>query len=284
MTTPELSGPSPQQPLDGPVPTTRGRHRQQTRPTPEGTPWWAGGTRPVRTAVALTAAPVALTLAIGIAGRLAFPDTDPIVVRLMAVLALVALACGVVARAGAWRAVGAAGPVTWSHSGLLVVPALVALAPLVTGLDLPAPGMLLILVNGYAATGVFEELWHRGVILDTLRSLGVRRSALIGGGLFAASHLANVVFGQAVAVSAAQAVGAFCFGIGFSVLRWRTNAVWLLAAIHFAGDLLLQVSGLHGGMLWVFLVGHDTLMLLWGLWCLRGLPDDVSLARQASAR
>lgn len=281
MTTPELSGPPSQQPLGGPIPTPS---RRRTEPSPDGAAWWAGGARPVRTAIALAAAPLAVTLAIGIAGRLAFPGADPIVVRLVAVLALVAMACAVVARAGAWRAVGAAGPATWSRVGLLAVPALVALAPLVTGLDLPAPGILLVLVTGYAATGVFEEVWHRGVILDTLRSLGVRRSAVIGGGLFAASHLANVVFGQAVAVSAAQAVGAFCFGIGFAVLRWRTNAVWLLAAIHFAGDLLLQVTGLHGGMLWVFLVGHDTLMLLWGLWCLRGLPDDVSLHRPVTAR
>ncbi len=37
-----------------------------------------------------------------------------------------------------------------------------------------------------------------------------------------------------------------------------------------------KLTDLHGGALWGFLVGHDTLMLLWGLWCLRGADDDVS--------
>jgi membrane protease YdiL (CAAX protease family) len=77
-------------------------------------------------------------------------------------------------------------------------------------------------------------------------------------------------------VALAQSFGAFCFGIAFSVLRRRTGAVWLLAVIHALGDLMLKITGLHGGLMWAFLVGHDTLMLLWGLWCLRGAPDDVS--------
>ncbi len=151
-----------------------------------------------------------------------------------------------------------------------------ALAPLVTGLRVPAVGVLATLVAGYVATGVFEELWHRGVVLDSLRAVGLRRSAVIGGAFFAVSHLANIAFGQAVMVSLAQAVGAFCFGIGFSILRWRTNAVWLLVGVHAVGDLMFKITNLHGGTLWLFLVGHDAVMLLWGLWCLGGMDDDVS--------
>jgi hypothetical protein len=52
--------------------------------------------------------------------------------------------------------------------------------------------------------------------------------------------------------------------------------VWLLAAIHAIGDLMFKVTNLHGGALWGFLVGHDTLMLLWGLWCLRGVDDIIN--------
>ena len=103
-------------------------------------------------------------------------------------------------------------------------------------------------------------------------------SAVIGGALFGAAHLTNVAFGQGLAVSLAQSVGAFCFGVGFSVLRWRTGAVWLLVVIHAVGDLLFKTTALHGGALWAFLIGHDTLMLLWGLWCLRGVDDDVTRA------
>ena len=42
------------------------------------------------------------------------------------------------------------------------------------------------------------------------RCAALAGSAQVGGALFGASHLANVAFGQSVAVSVAQAVGAFC--------------------------------------------------------------------------
>lgn len=239
-------------------------------------PWWAARRHPVRTAILLVAVPVALTVTIGLAGQAIFPSADQMVIRLVAVLVVMVAVLVVVATARAWGRTASEGPGSWSHTGLLVVPALVALAPLVTGINLPGAGALTVLVVGYLATGVFEEVLHRGIILDALRGLGVRRSAVIGGALFGLSHLANIAFGQNAAVSLAQAFGAFCFGIGFAVFRWRTNAIWLLAAIHFLGDLLLHTTGLHGGLMWVFLVGHDTLMLLWGLWCLRGFPDDAS--------
>lgn len=224
-------------------------------------------------AAALAAAPVAVSVVIGLVGSRA--GGDPFVWRLVAVLVVMAAALSVIARAGAWRRTGTGGRRRWHNLTLLIVPTAVALAPIVFGLRLPAPTLLLVWVAGYAATGVFEEAWHRGVLQDVLRSLGLRRAAVIGGLLFALSHLANIAFGQPVAVSAAQAVGAFCFGVGFCVYRWRTDAVWLLAAIHGAGDLMFKITGLHGGMLWVFLVGHDTAMLLWGLWCLRGVPNDL---------
>ena len=228
--------------------------------------------------MALVAAPVVVTVVIGLlGGRLVGADDDTaLVTRLVAVVVVAAVALAVVGRARAWQRTGAAGPPSWREVGLLGVPTVVALAPLATGVDLPAAGTLAVLVVGYAATGVFEELWHRGVVLDTLRPQGVRRSALLGAALFGASHLANVVFGQPVAVSVAQSVGAFCFGLGFGIFRWRTNAIWLLAGIHALSDLMFKVTDLHGGLLWVFLVGNDILMLLWGLWCLRGLDDDAS--------
>jgi len=239
--------------------------------------WWVGRPHPIRTAVLLAVAPVVTTTAIGLLAPTG-DDEEELRWRLVAVLVVMVGALLVVGRARAWRRVAAAGPQTWRSPGILVVPAAVALAPLVTGLDFPALSMTLVLLCGYAATGVFEELWHRGVIVDSLRSVGLRRSALISGALFGVSHLANIAFGQPAAISAAQSVGAFCFGVGFAIFRWRTNALWLLAGIHAVGDLMFKVTGLHGGLLWGFMVGHDLLMLLWALWCLRGADDDVSAA------
>lgn len=245
--------------------------------------WWARRDHPVLMALTLAIAATALTISVAVIGQTAFPDIDPILVRLVAVLLMATAACLIVARAGAWSAIGAAGPTTWSRPSLLLVPALIALAPLATGLNLPTLPTLGVLITGYAATGVFEELWHRGVILDTLRTCGLRRSAAISGALFAASHLANIAFGQPVTVTLAQSVGAFCFGVGFAIFRWRTNALLLLVAIHAVGDLLLHTTNLHGGVLWAFLIGHDAVMLLWGLWCLRALTNDLTTPQVATA-
>ncbi|MGN6250280.1 MAG: lysostaphin resistance A-like protein [Marmoricola sp.] len=248
-----------------------------------GRPWWVARRRPVRTAVALAAVPVTITIAIGLLGGPLLGDASQLTRRLIAVLMVAAAALLVVGRAGAWRRVGAGGAATWRDLGVLAVPAAVALAPALTGFAIPAAGTLAVLVVGYAATGVFEELWHRGVILDTLRPVGMRRAAVIGGALFAASHLGNIAFGQPVMVSLAQSVGAFCFGTGFSVFRWRTDAVWLLVAVHGIGDLMFKITALHGGALWAFLVGHDIAMLLWGLSCLRGLPAGSDGGTTASS-
>lgn len=247
--------------------------RASTRNPPVGSPWWASRRRPVGTAVVLAVAPVTVTIAVGLVPGPMLGDATQLTRRLIAVLVVAAAALLVVGRPGAWRRTGAAGAATWRDVGVLAVPTAVALAPALTGFAIPATGMLAVLVVGYAATGVFEELWHRGVILDTLRPVGMRRAAVVGGALFAASHLGNIAFGQPVMVSLAQSVGAFCFGIGFSVFRWRTDAVWLLVAIHGIGDLMFKITALHGSALWAFLVGHDIAMLLWGLWCLRGLTD-----------
>jgi hypothetical protein len=224
------------------------------------------------------AAAVAASVAIGVVTALLWPQSDPMERRLAAVLTIMVAAVAVVAVTRGWHRTALQGPSTWRRTALLLVPAIVALAPRATGFDLPATRALAVLVVGYAATGVFEEVWHRGVVLDVLRQKGLRRSALIGGVLFGLSHLANVAFGQGLFVSLAQAVGATLFGIGYGILRWRTAAVWLLVPIHAIGDLLLHITNLTGGALWAVMVAHDAIVLLWGLWCLRGANDDVTAA------
>ncbi len=47
-------------------------------------------------------------------------------------------------------------------------------------------------------------------------------------------------------MSHAHALGPFCFRVGFSIHGWRTNAVWLLAAVHAVGDLMFKITNLHG--------------------------------------
>ncbi|MGN6300250.1 MAG: lysostaphin resistance A-like protein [Angustibacter sp.] len=212
--------------------------------------------------LALFAVSVGVTVAgAALLGWLA-PHTDPTSRRLVVVMLLLVLSLVVVRRIG-WSAVGASGPRSWRTTGWLVVPIVLALVPLAWGWS-PDPSTLLVLAAGYAATGVYEELWFRGVVLRVALPLGAGRAGALSSAVFGAAHLANVLFGQNVVVTAAQAVGAACFGFGYAVIRMRTRALWVLAATHAVLDLLLHTTGLHGGALWGVMIGQDVLLLTVG--------------------
>jgi membrane protease YdiL (CAAX protease family) len=224
--------------------------------------------RPVRDVLVLVGISLGITIAGSILVDLVAPESDQVLRRLPVVLVLLAVSL-IAARRIGWTRVGAGRPSTWRQTLWLIAPALLAVVPLAWGWS-PDPSTLAALVVGYAATGVYEELWFRGVVLRAALPLGVVRAAALTAVLFGASHLANILFGQNVAVTVAQAVGATAFGFGYAVLRLRTRAVWFLAGTHAVGDLLLHTTGLHGGALWGVMVGHDVLLLVVGLIALRG--------------
>ncbi|MFN8157887.1 MAG: CPBP family intramembrane glutamic endopeptidase [Candidatus Nanopelagicales bacterium] len=236
---------------------------------------------PLRAATAWTALAVGVTLVGALVVELVAPDSDPLLRRLPVVLVLLALALLVGRRVG-WRALSAGGPSTWHDLRLLVVPLLVVMVPLAWGWA-PDPGTLALLVVGYAATGAFEELWYRGVVLRSALPLGPVRGATVSAVLFGAAHLSNIAFGASPAVTAAQAVGSAAGGFGYAVLRQRTDALWLLAALHGLGDLLLHTTGMHGAAMWAVLVGHDVALFAWGLVCLRGLRRGPGARAHSSA-
>lgn len=226
-------------------------------------------TRPVRNVLALVGISLGVTAVGSLLVALVAPQSDQLLRRLPVVLVLLAMSL-VVARRIGWAAIAAGDPTTWRQVGWLTAPVLLALVPLAWGWS-PDPSTLVALTLGYAATGVYEELWFRGVILRTALPLGPGRAAALTAVVFGASHLANAFFGQNIAVTAAQAFGAAAFGFGYAVLRLRTNALWVLAATHAGSDLLLHTTGLHGGALWVVMVGQDVVLFVVGLVALRGV-------------
>ncbi|MGC9670297.1 lysostaphin resistance A-like protein [Planosporangium sp. 12N6] len=225
-------------------------------------------TAPRRVALALGAANIALTVAGALAVAALFPTASAWTARLVVVLALAAAVTALLAATRRWRTAGFTAGVR--EPGLLWLPAAVALVPLVGGVQLPGTGLLAVLVAGYAATGFVEEALFRGLILGVLRPLGVWPAVLVSSALFAAAHLPNMLFGQAPAITLAQAVGTFCFGVGYAALRLRTGSVWPLMILHFLTDLLLRVDALPAWAHWTVMVGGDTLLLIYGLLLLRG--------------
>ncbi len=225
--------------------------------------------RPIRDTIALAGLAIGVTAVGSLLVELVAPGSDQLLRRLPVVLVLLAMSLVVAGRTG-WAAVAAGRPSTWRQVGWLTAPVVVALAPLAWGWA-PDPATLLALTLGYAATGVYEELWFRGLMLRAALPLGPGRAAALTAVVFGASHLANILFGQNAAITAAQAVGAAAFGFGYAVLRLRTNALWVLVGTHGVLDLLLHTSGLHGGALWGVMVGQDVALLVVGVVALRGI-------------
>lgn len=210
---------------------------------------------------------VALVVPVAIAGLLALaaPAMPPLQARLIAVLVMAALALAValVVDRRMLR-------LTWCPPLLLIVLAIVALAPFATGIRAEPVPTAAILLAGYAATGLYEELWFRGLMLDALSTWTPLRAALVSAALFGIAHLTNIAFGANPATTAAQVVGAFCFGVGYAAARLRGLSLWVLALLHALTDIGLSLSNIDGAWRWAAMIGGDTVLLVVGILALRG--------------
>lgn len=226
--------------------------------------------RPRRAAVVVAASTWVLTAAAAVTTRALAPGLSSWGQRLVAVLVLAVAVTAVLVATRSWRVVGFVGPRRWAHLQLLWLPALHALVPSLWGLHSPGARLLAVLVVGYAATGFAEEALYRGVVLGLLRPVGVLPAVLLSSALFGCAHLTNTAFGASPVITAAQAVGTSCFGVGYAALRLRTGTLWPLVVLHVATDLVLRLSDLPAWAFWTSEVGGDTLLLLYGLHLLRG--------------
>ena len=165
-----------------------------------------------------------------------------------------------------WRELGVNGPRHWRHVGLLAVPAVLSVTPLVLGVEDPGPSRLAFLTVGYLLTGFGEELLWRGLVQRILAPLGVVRAVLLSSALFGAAHLANLAFRDSPGLVLAQAWGAFCFGVGYGAVRSRTNTVVPLMVLHLVTDLAAAVGAVPKIPV---LVAQDVVLLGFGLVLLR---------------
>jgi uncharacterized protein len=221
-------------------------------------------THPLRAALALTGLTVAVTLAAALLLTWLAPEMDPLQQRFIAVLALALLACLIV-----WRMNKALLTSGRLRPLLLAAPLLVIAAPFAAGIKDVGAGTGWLLVLGYLATGVYEELWFRGLVLDSLTLWTPVRAALLSSALFGATHLTNIAFGANPAITAAQVVGATCFGVGMAGLRLRGVALWPLVILHALADIALAIGDLNGPWRWILMIGGDTFLLIFGLLILR---------------
>lgn len=239
----------------------------------EGRPWVAGllkqfQRRPVTAAVVIFVVD-ALCITVATLAAMAWaPGLQPEFIALCIVTLLTA---GFVTVLGWWRVAGYNHPSAWRSLSLLLLPALVTIVPPLLGGLQPAEGVSLpYLLLAYILVGVHEETLYRGVILRVLRPTGRWRAALLSSLLFGLSHLSNVLVRSNPFIVLAQAVGAFCFGVGYAALRLRTNTIWFLVILHALHDLLLRYTQLPAIPLDVAQV---TVLLFYGLYLLRNSKE-----------
>lgn len=228
-------------------------------------------TRPLRTALVLTCVTIGVTLVSALLISRFAPGLEPMQQRLIAVLALAAFACFVVAATS--RELYTSGRL---HPRLLVVPVLVMLAPFAAGIKEVGLQAGAVVVLGYLATGIYEELWFRGLVLKSLATWTPVRAALLSSALFGATHLTNIAFGANPAITAAQVIGATCFGVGLAALRLRGVSLWPLIVLHALADIALALGDVSSAWRWALMVGGDVVLLIFGLLILRKTKTALS--------
>lgn len=221
---------------------------------------------PLRRALALWTVVLATIAGGGLLTGLLLPDADGTMRALLVLTVLFAITLGIAPRFGTWSELGVNRPADRRRARLLLVPAAVAISPLALGVDVPAGEDVLVLLVGYALTGVTEELLWRGICQRVLAPLGLRRSVLITAALFGTAHLANVFFRDNVALVLAQAWGAFCFGVGYGAVRTRIGTIVPLMVLHFVTDMAAAVGALPKIPM---LVAEDVVLLSLGIVLLR---------------
>lgn len=181
---------------------------------------------------------------------------------------LALLVLGIIAGLGWRREVGLNGVGEWRHLGLLVVPLLIVLLPFLGGLRGVDMGTIAFLVVGYAINSVAEDGMFRGILPRVLRPAGLVWVVVLSSLLFGLVHFGNLLSrpDQSVAITAAQALGAFSEGIGLIALRLAMRSVVPVMVVHALGDLFLRLGGLP---LIPVNVVQSILFLVFGIWLLR---------------
>jgi membrane protease YdiL (CAAX protease family) len=149
-------------------------------------------------------------------------------------------------RWGWWQRSGWRAP-DWRAMWLLwlpVAPVVALLVAVFAGGYYPPSSVSHVVAASIAAllVGFNEETWFRGLLLEGLRSRGVRFAVVVQAVIFGALHLLNYpAFG--LSFSAVQALGAFGFGLVYGAGRVRIGAIWPFVLLHAVGDFPAILTG-----------------------------------------
>ncbi len=189
---------------------------------------------------------------------------------------------GLIAALGWWRSTAFSTPMReWRSPWLLVLPLALTLLPFLGGVRNVETGTIGLLVLGYALNSIAEDGMFRGIMPRVLRSRGLLVAVVLSSLLFGLAHFGNIVSrpDQSVAITAAQALGAFTQGIGLVAMRLAMDTIWPVMLVHFLGDLFGQLGGLP---IVLSNVIESTVMLVFGIWVYRRHRTEMEQSLLAS--
>ncbi|MEO5678677.1 MAG: CPBP family intramembrane glutamic endopeptidase [Acidimicrobiales bacterium] len=166
-------------------------------------------------------------------------------------LASAAVALSIVDRLGWYRRVGLTLPRRWNRLWLAWLPAAYVAFALAGGTH--GQGVLTVLgVMGLSlAVGLEEELWTRGLVLESLRWRGTTVAVVVSSLWFGLLHSLNLLSGQPASATLAQMGFATAFGLAVGAVRVRVGTLWLPIALHALYDLgLLLADSAVKGITW----------------------------------
>jgi len=215
--------------------------------------------------VFLVSALVGLALSIGdLAGG---PDK---VLQTGAKLASAAVALSIIDRLGWYRRVGLNPPRLWKRVWLAWLPAVYVFFALSGLSDGWAVSSALGIIGLAFAVGLEEELWTRGLLLESLRWRGTTVAVVLSSLWFGVLHSLNLLSGQPASATLAQIGFATAFGLAVGAVRVRVGTLWLPILLHALYDvgILLQngeVTGISWRDILVFLAVVGLPLALFGL-------------------
>jgi hypothetical protein len=240
-------------------------------PTAESTP----ERRPIVLAILVAVGFLAVSTLGTLGLNAAIPSVDGKNRDLIVELILAGFVLAFVGILGWRRDVGINGLSEWRHLSLLILPLIIVFIPFVGGFESTDSATLAVLLIGYAANSIAEDGMFRGIIPRVLRSRGLIWVVVVSSLLFGLAHFGNILSrpDQSVAITAAQAVGAFSEGIGLVAIRLATRTVIPVMVIHFLSDLFLQLGGFPTIPANVI---QSVVMLIFGVWILRRYRRELA--------
>lgn len=140
-------------------------------------------------------------------------------------LASAAVALSIVDRLGWYRRVGLGPPRRWNRLWLAWLPALYAVATLAGGTSDRAVLSVLGVAGVALAIGFEEELWTRGLVLESLRWKGTTVAVVLSALWFGLLHSLNLLSGQPATATLAQVGFATAYGLAVGAVRVRVGTL-----------------------------------------------------------